>query len=53
MNKSELIEEVARIAGLTHEESETVITAVFERIVRYPGRTSPAPQPPEPTTTEA
>ena len=34
MNKSDLIEEVARIAGLTHEESEIVVTAVFERIVQ-------------------
>jgi integration host factor subunit beta len=34
MNKSDLIEEVARVAGLTHEESETIVTAVFERIVQ-------------------
>ena len=34
MNKSDLIEEVARVAGLTQEESETVVTAVFERIVQ-------------------
>ncbi len=34
MNKSDLIEEVARVAGLTPEESETVVTAVFERIVQ-------------------
>jgi integration host factor subunit beta len=34
MNKSDLIEEVARVAGLTHEESEIVVTAVFERIVQ-------------------
>ena len=34
MNKSDLIEEVARVAGLTPEESEIVVTAVFERIVQ-------------------
>ena len=34
MNKSDLIEEVARVAGLTNEESEIVVTAVFERIVQ-------------------
>jgi len=34
MNKSDLIEEVARVAGLTHEQSETIVTAVFERIVQ-------------------
>ena len=34
MNKSDLIEEVARISGLTHEESETIVTAVFERMVQ-------------------
>lgn len=34
MNKSDLIQEVARVAGLTPEESETVVTAVFERVVQ-------------------
>jgi integration host factor subunit beta len=34
MTKSDLIEEVARVAGLTYEESEIVVTAVFERIVQ-------------------
>jgi len=34
MNKSDLIEEVARVAGLAHEESEAIVTAVFERIVQ-------------------
>lgn len=33
MNKSDLIQEVARVAGLTREVSETVVTAVFETII--------------------
>ena len=33
MNKSDLVREVARISGLTHERSEAVVTAVFERII--------------------
>lgn len=33
MNKSDLVQEVARIAGLTREVSETIVTAVFERII--------------------
>ena len=33
MNKSELVQEVARLSGLTHEVSDTVVTAVFERIM--------------------
>ena len=32
MNKSDLVLEVARAAGLTREVSEAVVTAVFERI---------------------
>jgi nucleoid DNA-binding protein len=32
MNKSDLVLEVARAAGLTCEASEAVVTAVFERI---------------------
>lgn len=32
MNKSDLVLEVARAAGLTREASEAVVTAVFERI---------------------
>jgi nucleoid DNA-binding protein len=32
MNKSDLVPEVARAAGLTREVSEAVVTAVFERI---------------------
>jgi integration host factor subunit beta len=32
MNKSDLILEVARAAGLSHKVSEAVVTAVFERI---------------------
>lgn len=33
MNKSDLVQEVARVSGLTHEVSETLVTAVFERII--------------------
>jgi nucleoid DNA-binding protein len=32
MNKSDLVLEVARIAGLSRAVSETVVTAMFERI---------------------
>jgi integration host factor subunit beta len=32
VNKSDLIQEVARTSGLTGEVSATVVTAVFERI---------------------
>lgn len=32
MNKSDLVLEVARAAGLTREVSDTAVTAVFERI---------------------
>ena len=32
MNKSDLVLEVARAAGLTREVSEAVVTAMFERI---------------------
>lgn len=32
MNKSDLILEVARIAGINRGASETIVTAVFERI---------------------
>jgi integration host factor subunit beta len=32
MNKSDLVLEVARAAGLTREMSEAVVTAMFERI---------------------
>ncbi len=32
MNRSDLVLEVARAAGLTREVSEAVVTAVFERI---------------------
>ena len=32
MNKSDLVLEVARAAGLSHAVSEAVVTAVFERI---------------------
>ncbi|HEY7868321.1 MAG TPA: HU family DNA-binding protein [Methylomirabilota bacterium] len=32
MNKSDLIREVARVSGLTRELSDTIVTAVFERI---------------------
>ena len=33
MNKSDLVLEVARVCGLTHEVSDAVVTAIFERIV--------------------
>jgi integration host factor beta subunit len=33
MNKSDLVREVTRVSGLTHETSETVVTAIFERII--------------------
>ena len=33
MNKSDLVQEVARVSGLTPEVSDTVVTAVFERII--------------------
>lgn len=33
MNKSDLVREVARVSGLTHETSDTVVTAIFERII--------------------
>lgn len=33
MNKSDLVQEVARISGLSREVSETVVTAMFERII--------------------
>jgi integration host factor subunit beta len=33
MNRSELVEEVARASGLTRQVSETVVTAVFERMI--------------------
>ncbi|HUM16344.1 MAG TPA: HU family DNA-binding protein [Candidatus Nitrosotalea sp.] len=33
MNKSDLVEEVARVAGLTRHVSDAVVTAVFERII--------------------
>jgi integration host factor subunit beta len=32
MNKSDLIREVARVAGASRQLSETVVSAVFERI---------------------
>ena len=32
MNKSDLVREVARVAGLSREVSETAVSAVFERI---------------------
>ena len=32
MNKSELVQELARISGLTREVSDTVVTAIFERV---------------------
>lgn len=33
MNKGDLVQEVAQLSGLTHEVSDTVVTAVFERII--------------------
>jgi integration host factor subunit beta len=33
MNRSDLVLQVARAAGLTHARSEAVVTAVFERII--------------------
>ena len=33
MNRSDLVLEVARAAGLTRARSEAVVTAVFERII--------------------
>jgi hypothetical protein len=33
MNKSDLIQEVARVAGLSRAVSETVVSAVFEKII--------------------
>jgi nucleoid DNA-binding protein len=33
MNKSDLVQEVGRISGLTREVSETLVTAMFERII--------------------
>jgi integration host factor subunit beta len=33
MNRSELIEEIARATGLTREMSETAVIAMFERII--------------------
>lgn len=32
MNKSDLVREVARVSGLTRQVSDTVVSAVFERI---------------------
>jgi integration host factor subunit beta len=32
MNRSDLVQEVARVSGLPREMSETLVTAVFERI---------------------
>jgi integration host factor subunit beta len=33
MNRSELVQEAARASGLTRQVSETLVTAVFERII--------------------
>ncbi|HEY7654603.1 MAG TPA: HU family DNA-binding protein [Methylomirabilota bacterium] len=33
MNKSDLVQEVAQASGLTREVSDTLVTAVFERII--------------------
>lgn len=33
MNRSDLVQEVARVSGLTREVSDTIVTAVFERII--------------------
>jgi nucleoid DNA-binding protein len=33
MNKSDLVQEVARVSGLARQVSETVVTAVFQRII--------------------
>lgn len=38
MNKSDLIEEVARVSGLGPEVSERVVTAVFDRITEALGQ---------------